>query len=112
MSVQIKGGLVNRLVTIEQILLNPEQHSGWLYLPETTWDLDTQGVFAEDDKDADPDADPRPGIAKSEGWKEILDGASIEDVVANAKAQIVNPNIEQLFEAFLYYFENDAFITF
>lgn len=103
---------MNRLVTIRQVLQNPEQHSGWLYLPETTWSLDTQGAFGEDDKDADPDADPRPEIARTNDWQEVLDVASIEDIVSNAAAQIDNPTIEQLFDAFLYYFENDAFITF
>ncbi|WP_321575120.1 hypothetical protein [Burkholderia sp. BE17] len=103
---------MNRLVTIRQVLQNPGQHSGWLYLPETAWTLDTQGVFAEDDKDADPDADPRPEIARTNDWQEVLDVASIEDIVSNAVAQIENPTIEQLFEAFLYYFKNDAFITF
>ncbi|MBN3767638.1 hypothetical protein [Burkholderia sp. Ac-20365] len=103
---------MDHLFTIRQIFLNPQQHSGWLYLPDPPWDMNTQGVFADDDKDADPDADPRPEIAKTNDWQEVLDVASIEDIVSNAQAQIENPRIEQLFEAFVYYFENDAFIAF
>jgi len=42
----------------------------------------------------------------------VLDSTSIEDVVTNAKAQVGNPTQRQLFDAFVYYFENDAFIAF
>jgi hypothetical protein len=103
---------VSNLVSVRQILQSPEEYSGWLYLPDPPWNLDTQGVFATDDKDADPTDDPRPDVAKNNDWQEVLDSASIEDIVANAKAQVGNPALPQLFDAFVYYFENDAFITF
>jgi hypothetical protein len=103
---------MSELVSVRQILQSPDEYSGWLYLPDPPWNLDTQGVFAEDDKDADPADDPRPNIAKINDWQEVLDSASIEDIVTNAKAQIGTATSQQLFDAFVYYFENDAFIAF
>ena len=103
---------MSNLVRVRQVLQSPEEYSGWLYLPDPPWNLDTQGVFALDDKDADPADDPRPDVAKVNDWQEVLDSASIEDVVDNAKAQVVDPTPQQLFDAFVYYFENDAFIAF
>lgn len=100
------------VVSVRQILRAPEEHSGWLYLPEPPWTLETQGVFADDDKDADPGDDPRPDVARVNDWQEVLDSDSIEDIVANAKGQIESPTLQQLFDAFVYYFENDAFIEF
>jgi len=49
---------VSNLVSVGQILQSPEEYSGWLYLPDPPWSLDTQGIFAVDDKDADPADDP------------------------------------------------------
>lgn len=103
---------MRNVVNVRQILQAPEEHSGWLYLPESQWTLDTQGIFAEYDKDADPADDPRPEVAKINGWQEVLDSDSIEDIVANAKDQLDSLTLEQLFDAFVYYFENDAFIEF
>ena len=36
----------------------------------------------------------------------------MEDIITNAKNQLSTPSIEQLFEAFQFYIENDAFIEF
>ncbi|MFJ4344791.1 hypothetical protein [Pseudomonas sp. NPDC089401] len=100
------------LVTLEQILQAPGHHAGWLYLPAQPWGLATQGVFALDDKDADPADDPTPQVARQNHWQEVLDSDTIEDIVANARAQIPNSTLQQLLEAFVYYVEQDAFIRF
>lgn len=99
-------------VSIKKVLQEPQMHSGWLYLPEQPWTLETQGVFALDDKDVDLDENLVPAIAQESNWQEVLDSDTIEDVVENAKAQVLNPTISQVFEAFIYYVENDAFIDF
>lgn len=36
----------------------------------------------------------------------------IQQVIDNARQQVEDYSIEQLFEAFLYYYDNDAFIEF
>nr|WP_197090651.1 hypothetical protein [Yersinia aldovae] len=51
-----------------------------------------------------------PIQVESDGWVETLDGASVEDIIDNVGYQLADPKIEQLFEAFTFYYENDAFI--
>ncbi|KWA69531.1 hypothetical protein WL28_17740 [Burkholderia ubonensis] len=95
-------------VSLKRILEQPGDFSGWLYLPPTPWTLDTVGAFAPDT--TDPDEDTVPDIAKQPGWRITLDSATIEDIVINAHEQVDDPGILQLFDAFVYYVENDAFI--
>ncbi|KVT64586.1 hypothetical protein WK56_32305 [Burkholderia ubonensis] len=95
-------------VSLKRILEQPGDFSGWLYLPPTPWTLDTVGAFAPDT--TDPDEDTVPDIAKQPGWRIALDSATIEDIVINAHEQVDDPGILQLFDAFVYYVENDAFI--
>ncbi|KVU73227.1 hypothetical protein WK73_17190 [Burkholderia ubonensis] len=95
-------------VSLKRILEQPGDLSGWLYLPPTPWTLDTVGAFAPDT--TDPDEDTVPDIAKQPGWRITLDSATIEDIVINAHEQVDDPGILQLFDAFVYYVENDAFI--
>ncbi|KVD13358.1 hypothetical protein [Burkholderia ubonensis] len=95
-------------VSLKRILEQPGDFSGWLYLPPTPWTLDTVGAFAPDT--TDPDEDTVPDIAKQPGWRIMLDSATIESVVINAHEQVDDPGILQLFDAFVYYVENDAFI--
>jgi hypothetical protein len=45
-------------------------------------------------------------------FKYILGVQAVQDIVINAKLQRPHANINDLFQAFLYYKENDAFITF
>ncbi|KWB42429.1 hypothetical protein WL37_20170 [Burkholderia ubonensis] len=95
-------------VSLKRILEQPGDFSGWLYLPPTPWTLDTVGAFAPDTTDSDEDT--VPDIAKQPGWRITLDSATIEDIVINAHEQVDDPGILQLFDAFVYYVENDAFI--
>ena len=37
---------------------------------------------------------------------------AVQQVVDNARQQLQNCSVEQLFDAFLYYYDNDAFIEF
>ncbi|MCA8001338.1 DUF7716 domain-containing protein [Burkholderia metallica] len=97
-------------VSLKHILERPGDFSGWLYLPAMPWTLDTEGAFSEDTKDAEDEA--VPAIARQPGWQVTLDGATIEDIVINAHDQIDEPTLAQLFDAFVFYVENDAFILF
>ena len=100
----------NDAVSIRRILEDPSEFSGWLYLPPQPWTLGTEGAFAPYTKDADPAS--IPAIAKQNGWGVTVDSDAIEDIVANAIDQVENPTIDQLFDAFLFYVDNDAFISF
>ncbi|EAT3569821.1 hypothetical protein QYU88_002212 [Salmonella enterica] len=104
------------LITIRDVLSFPENNpETWFYLPpdKTRWNLDTVGIFSLDSADFPLDSnDYLPEQAKKDGWIEVLDGASIEDVIDNVKDQLDNPSLNQLFDAFLFYYENDAFLDF
>ncbi|CAI3926179.1 unnamed protein product [Commensalibacter communis] len=49
---------------------------------------------------------------KENGWIELLDGATIEDIIENAKAQLTASSQDDLFKELIYYYENDVFIVF
>ncbi|MBN3734271.1 hypothetical protein [Burkholderia sp. Tr-20390] len=98
------------VVSLKYILEHPGDFSGWLYLPPMPWTLDTEGAFSEDTKDAEDEA--VPAVARQPGWHVTLDSATIEDIVINAHDQIDEPSVAQLFDAFVFYVENDAFILF
>ncbi|CAN7603422.1 hypothetical protein LJR230_004327 [Trinickia sp. LjRoot230] len=100
----------NDVVSIRRILEASSEFSWWLYLPPQPWTLETEGAFSPYTKDADPAN--IPAAAKHNGWEATLNSDAIEDIAANAVDQVDNPTIDPLFEAFLFYFENDAFILF
>lgn len=104
------------LITIRELLTNPQANpEGWLFLPPDSenWSLDTEGVFSTDGSDNEPGSDNHPPVqAKQDGWLETLDNATIEDIVDSSQEQLGTPSEEQLFQAFKYYFDNDAFIEF
>ena len=103
------------LISIRDVLSHPEENLNWFYLPPNSgqWNLDTLGIFSLDSREFAPDANEYlPEQVKKMGWIETLDAASIEDVVENAKEELENPSINQLFDAFIFYYENDAFLEF
>lgn len=101
-------------ITLREILSNPEDlPETWLYLPQEKWNLDTKGVFSEDSWDYPLDSDEYlPVEVKKYGWIEVLDKASIEDIISYTKNQLANPTLEQLLEAMIFYYKNDAFLDF
>lgn len=102
----------DKIVTLADVLAAPSKFKGWLYLEPEPWTPGTQGIFVEFDKDADPDDDDVPAWAEEQGWVETLDVNTIEEIVFNATSQLGKPSNEQLCEAFMFYFENDAFKEF
>lgn len=97
-------------VSLQHILERPGDFSGWLYLPPMPWTLDTEGAFSDDTGGDEEIA--VPDIARQSGWQITLDSATIEDIVINAHDQIDEPSMGQLFDAFVFYIENDAYILF
>jgi hypothetical protein len=100
--------------SIKEVLLNiAEMPDTWFYLPNVTWSLDTEGAFSLDSRDFPPDSqDYLPPQVLSEGWIETLEKAMIEDVISNADAQLSNPQVDDYFEAFKFFYQNDAFKLF
>ena len=73
----------------------------------------TKGVFTLDARDFSPYSDEYlPKQVKNDSWIEVLDGGTIEEIVANAKEQLGVPSLDELFKAFIFYYENDAFLEF
>ena len=101
----IKRKIYDVLVDSEN---NPE---GWFYLPNSSedWTLETEGICVDDEL-GENEEETQELVAK--GWNETLDAVTIEDVIFNAKEQKNNVTPDELLEAFVFYFENDAFINF
>ena len=81
-----------------------------------TWHIDSKSAVLESDevppeKEDDPDAGV-PEFAIKNQLRPALCVTDTQGVVINAKAQLPNVSDEQLFEAFMFYFEHDAFIEF
>ncbi|MCA8101417.1 DUF7716 domain-containing protein [Burkholderia contaminans] len=95
-------------VSLQHILEHPGDFSGWLCLPPTPWTLDTEGAFTEDAGDSETDTPPT--VAPHPGWRVTLNSATIEDIVINAHDQVDEPSVAQLFDAFVFYVDNDEFI--
>jgi hypothetical protein len=100
------------ITTLQEILIEKIPLKGWLYLETKPWDLNTEGIMVEEDKDADPSAPFPPKIIQQLNLIEVLDAAGIEDIIDNAESQISNLTAEQILLAFEFYFDNDAFIEF
>ncbi|ULR32526.1 hypothetical protein MJO48_07555 [Dickeya fangzhongdai] len=82
-----------------------------LYLPKdvSSWSLDLL-VMVEDPDDVDSDdPDEDPDVVKDAGYRYVMEIQSIQGIVNNANLQ-KNVSDEDLFKAFIYYFENDDFI--
>ncbi|WP_455685331.1 DUF7716 domain-containing protein [Variovorax paradoxus] len=88
-----------------------EKFKGWLYVGPQPWSLESEGFFYSADMALLP-ADEKKirGEFEAQGWKITLSKEDIEDVIENAKDQIEDPSIDQLFEAFNFFYENDAYI--
>ncbi|EKS9799460.1 MULTISPECIES: DUF7716 domain-containing protein [Burkholderia] len=99
---------ITTTASLKQILEHPGDFSGWLCLPSMPWALDTEGAFIEDGHQAE--VDTPPATAPHPGWRVTLNSATIEDIVINAHDQVDEPSVAQLFDAFVYYVDNDEFI--
>lgn len=100
--------------TIRSILNEPTQSpEGCFCLPidHQSWTLDTIGSFKDDSSNYAPDSEEYlPLEVKDGSWIVTLDTATIEDIVLNVKDQKENATVDDLLIAFIYYFENDAFL--
>ena len=81
-----------------------------VFLPtNVTWSLDTQGAILAIDNLAE---DEEPDLAVQLDLSFVLDFGDFRGIVRNARQQLSNPTLGQLFEAFEYYMKNDAFLEF
>ncbi|MCE3200955.1 hypothetical protein JI735_24330 [Paenibacillus sonchi] len=104
---------MEKLITLRKILNNIEQFewSDALFLPaDETWDLDTKGAIIDPD-DVEDDSDEVPEFARENNLMYALDIQTVKGIIKNALVQKVECTDEDLIEAFLYYYDNDAFIV-
>lgn len=81
---------------------------------DNNWTLDSISAILESDEVPNEFEDtPNAGIpefAKRNNLIQALPVTVVQDIVTNAKAQKPTASMEDLFRAFQYYYENDAFI--
>lgn len=107
------GNSMEKLMALRSILNNIEKFewSDALFLPEDeTWSLDTQAAIIDPD-DVEDEIDEVPKFAKDNKLMYTLDIQTIKGIIKNAYEQKTECTDKDLIEAFLYYYDNDAFIV-
>jgi hypothetical protein len=74
--------------------------------PRPPWKSDTRCVVLE----RDVYSEEPPPFAQAHSLRRILSVQQVQDIVENARMQLPAPTLEQLVEAFNYYFARDAFL--
>lgn len=95
------------------ILENIDQFkwSDALFLPEDeVWNKDTEGMVLDPD-DVESDEDDVPKGAKERNLMYALNIQTIQSIVHNVVMQKSKISIDELVEAYLYYYDNDAYIA-
>ena len=94
------------------ILKNIEEYrwSDALFLPkDDVWGKDTEGMVLDPD-DVEDDEDDVPSEAKENHLMYTLSIQIIQSIVRNLEQQKHDFSEDDLVEAFLYYYDNDAYI--
>ena len=104
---------MKNLQKLSDVLNNINEYS-WqdsLFLPENkNWNLESNcAVLNMDNLSVDEEI---PQLAIDNKLIYALSIADLQDIVENAKEQLPHCSNEEIFKAFLYYFNNDAFIEF
>ena len=103
-----------KMTALRDVLTNASDFlwSDSLFLPDDEeWGPDTR-VLIWDPNDVDSDEDEVPKIAEENGLFCSIGIQMVQQIVENAKQQLESCTAEQLLQAFLYYYDNDAFIEF
>jgi hypothetical protein len=104
---------MEKLLKLKDVLVNAEDYSfrDSLYLTmDKNWNLNSDcAVLNSDDLETDEE-DPK--FALENGLIYALGIHDVQDIVINAKEQNLNCTGEDLLQAFLFYYNNDAFIDF
>ena len=111
--------MVDEIDTFRNVLKNIEKCSTrcWVYLPsEGKWNLESKSAVLESEEvppemEDGPDAGV-PALAKQNRLRRALCVTDTQGAVLNAKTQVPDASDEQLFEAFMFYFDNDSYIQF
>lgn len=107
------------MTVLRDVLANirDQNDRAWLYLPAAgPWSYDSPAAVLESEEvppelEDEPDAGI-PQYAKDQGLKQVLPITVVQDVVSNVLAQRPAATPDDLFRAFIHYFEHDAFLRF
>jgi hypothetical protein len=103
---------MENLIEFHKVLLNIENHlwSDSLFLPSNKqWSLESLCyVYDLDDLEDDEEV---PKFALENKLIYVISISELQDIVSNALQQNPLCSENELFEAFLYYYKNDAFIS-
>lgn len=98
-------------------LLHNAEKADWrlaLYLPQSpsVWCADTE-IIVEDPDNVDPDEpDSDPEVVREAGYRYVMTMQSVRSIVTFARQQRERVSDEALIESFLYYVQNDAYLSF
>jgi hypothetical protein len=106
------------ITTLKEVLLSIEQKpsTAWVYLPQDKeWNLESRSAVLQSEEvppelEDEPDAGI-PEIAKANGLMQALPVTVVQDIVRNIRAQKPDATIVDLFRAFEFYYQHDAFIN-
>lgn len=99
------------LLSLRNILRQPDSHAGWLYLKPGDWTLDTTGFFYDADIDLAPDDEAALRAQfEAAGWVCTVSSEDIEDAIANTCDQLESPSDAELLRAVRYFHDHDAFM--
>lgn len=105
---------MNEFITLGMVLQNINNYK-WsdalFLLDEDEWGEDTKGVILDPD-DVENDEEDVPKFAKENNMVDALDIGTIQEIYDNAIQQKKECTLDELISAYLYYYNNDAFITF
>ena len=110
--------IVKSLTDLRTVLKNINQlpWNEYLFLPkDKNWSLDSICSIINwdelDEEEVGDDGDT-PKYAIDNNLIYVFDIATVQEIVNNANQQFPQTSEAQLLEAFMYYFKNDAFISF
>lgn len=107
-------GKTMKKLKLSDVLLNANELP-WnesLYLPEnsSTWNNSTEAIIESADAFEEHDESDNPVDMSKIGYAHILSCSDVTSISNNLKENKPNPSLEDLFEAFEFYLDNDAFI--
>ena len=105
------------IISLKDVLLGISEmpSKSWVYLPaDKKWNLDSRCAVLESeevppDLEDEPDAGV-PEFAKLNALIQVLPVTVMQDILANVRLQKNSASVDELFQAFLFYYKHDAFI--
>jgi hypothetical protein len=103
------------MTTLREVLSGSEfPNQAWLFLPENEiWSLESRSFLGPMEEvppeDEMKDKAGYPSLMLEKEMLATLEGQAVQSIVASTRQQKQGSTAEDIFEAFLYYYDNDAF---